>query len=120
MTGYKIANLKMISLAVLIGIAATMALASGKTDDTSLEKLRQFLAAHPQVARAVAEVEVRTGGKVTEAAFDDNGNPPDVVEFDVAMADGSEQEVLYKLAEAAMTVIADDIAEDGDKEVASD
>lgn len=59
----------------------------------------------------MADVETKTGGKVIEAEFDDETQGNGVVEFEVMMADGSEQDVLYTLADGSMTVAAD---EDGD------
>ena len=53
------------------------------------------------------------GGKVVEAEFDDETEAKGIVEFEIMMADGSEQEVLYTLADGSMTVDVDD-DDDGD------
>lgn len=98
----------LVGLSVLAG---SLAYASTGSDAKSAEELQQFLTANPQVAAVVADVETKTGGKVTEAEFDDEAQGNGIVEFEVMMADGSEQEVLYTLADGSMTVAAD---EDGD------
>lgn len=84
------------------------------------EELAQFLSANPNVAAVVADVETKTGGKVVEAEFDDETQGNGVVEFEVMMADGSEQEVLYTLADGSMTVEVDDDDEDDDDENEAD
>lgn len=92
-------------------LAGSLAYASTGSDAKSAEELQQFLTANPEVAAVVADVETKTGGKVTEAEFDDETQGNGIVEFEVMMADGSEQEVLYTLADGSMTV---DVDEDGD------
>lgn len=98
----------LVGLSVLVG---SLAYASTGSDAKSAEELQQFLTANPEVAAVVADVETKTGGKVTEAEFDDEAQGNGIVEFEVMMADGSEQEVLYTLADGSMTVEVD---EDGD------
>lgn len=95
----------------LVGLsvfAGSMAYAAGNSDAKSAEELQQFLTANPEAAAAVSGVETKTGGKVTGAEFDDQTTGNGVVEFEVMMADGSEQDVLYTLADGSMTVDADD------------
>ncbi|MEX5516616.1 hypothetical protein [Pseudophaeobacter sp. 1A09344] len=98
----------LVGLSVLAG---SLAYASTGSDAKSAEELAQFLSANPNVAAVVADVETKTGGKVVEAEFDDETAGNGIVEFEIMMADGSEQEVLYTLADGSMTVAAD---EDGD------
>ena len=100
----------LVGLSVLAG---SLAYASTGSDAKSAEELAQFLSANPEVAAVVADVETQTGGKVVEAEFDDETQGNGVVEFEVIMADGSEQDVLYTLADGSMTVDVDD-DEDGD------
>lgn len=78
-------------------------LASGEIV-TEADDLQQFLTSHPEVAAALADVETRTGGTVIEAEFDDDHQGNGVVEFEVRMADGAEQDVLYTLADGTMTI----------------
>jgi hypothetical protein len=94
--------------------AGTMAFAAGTSDAKSAEELKLFLDANPQVAAVVAHVETKTGGKVMEAEFDDDTAGNGVVEFEVVMTDGSEQEVLYTLADGSMQVDIDDDDDDDD------
>lgn len=107
----------LVGLSVLAG-----SLAYASTDSTAkdAEELAQFLSANPNVAAVVADVETKTGGKVVEAEFDDETQGNGVVEFEVMMADGSEQEVLYTLADGSMTVEVDDDDEDDDDENEAD
>ena len=89
-------------------LAGSLAYASTGSDAKDAEELAQFLSANPEVAAVVADVETQTGGKVVEAEFDDETQGNGVVEFEVMMADGSEQDVLYTLAGGSMTVDVDD------------
>jgi len=100
----------LVGLSVLAG---SMAYAAGNSDAKSAEELQQFLGANPEVASVVADVETKTGGKVVEAEFDDETAGNGVVEFEVMMADGSEQDVLYTLADGSMAVNPDDGDDDG-------
>ena len=106
----------LVGLSVLAG---SMAYAASQSDGKSAEELQQFLA-NPKVAAVVADVETKTGGKVMEAEFDDEAQGNGVVEFEVVMADGSEQEVLYTLADNSMTVNAEDQNDDGDNDAETD
>ena len=102
----------LVGLSVLAG---SMAFAATDSDAKSAAELQQFLKANPNVAAAVAGVETKTGGKIVGAEFDDETKGNATVEFEVVMADGSEQEVLFTLADGAMKVQADeDGADDGD------
>jgi|TARA_R100001143_G_scaffold20371_3_gene21884 hypothetical protein len=107
----------LVGLSVLAG---SMAYAASQSDGKSAEELQQFLTANPKVAAVVADVETKTGGKVMEAEFDDEAQGNGVVEFEVVMADGSEQEVLYTLADNSMTVNAEDQNDDGDNDAETD
>ena len=100
----------LVGLSVLAG---SLAYASTGSDAKDAEELAQFLSANPEVAAVVADVETKTGGKVVEAEFDDETQGNDVVEFEIMMADGSEQDVLYTLADGSMKVDVDD-DEDGE------
>ena len=101
----------LVGLSVLAG---SVAYAAGNSDAKSAEELQQFLTANPEAAAAVSAVETKSGGKVTGAEFDDEKTGNGVVEFEVMMADGSEQDVLYTLADGSMAVDVDD--EDGDND----
>lgn len=107
----------LVGLSVLAG---SLAYASTNSTAKDAEELAQFLSANPNVAAVVADVETKTGGKVVEAEFDDETQGNGVVEFEVMMADGSEQEVLYTLADGSMTVEVDDDDEDDDDENEAD
>lgn len=100
----------LVGLSVLAG---SLAYASPGSDAKDAEELAQFLSANPNVAAVVADVETKTGGKVVEAEFDDETQGNGIVEFEIKMTDGSEQDVLYTLADGSMTVDVDD-DEDGD------
>ncbi|WP_424990581.1 PepSY domain-containing protein [Fluviibacterium sp. S390] len=104
----KLARTATAGLLGLSVLAGSMAYASSGSDAKSAEELKQFLTANPEVAAVLAEVESKTGGKVTEAEFDDDAPANSVVEFEILMADGTEQEVYYTLADGTMTVEADD------------
>ena len=96
-------------------LAGSLAYASTGSDAKSAEELQQFLTAHPEVSTALTGVETKTGGKVVGAEFDDESASKGIVEFEVMMADGTEQEVLYTLADGSMAVQADeDGGDDGD------
>lgn len=107
----------LVGLSVLAG---SMAFAAGNSDAKSAEELQQFLTANPEVASVVADVETKTGGKVMEAEFDDETQGNGIVEFEVVMADGSEKDVLYTLADGSMTVDVDDQDDDGEDEDGED
>ncbi|SEW25704.1 hypothetical protein SAMN05444851_2502 [Aliiroseovarius sediminilitoris] len=101
----------------LVGLsvfAGSMAFASSDSTAKSAEELQQFLTANPEVAAVVAGVETNTGGKVVGAEFDDEATGNGIVEFEVMMADGTEQDMLYTLADGSMTVEADEDGDDGD------
>ena len=100
----------LVGLSVLAG---SMAYASTDSTAKDAEELAQFLSANPNVAAVVADVETKTGGKVVEAEFDDETQGNGIVEFEVMMADGTEQGMLYTLADGSMTV---DVDEDGDND----
>jgi len=103
----------LVGLSVLAG---SMAYASTDSTAKDAEELAQFLNANPNVAAVVADVETKTGGKVVEAEFDDETQGNGIVEFEVMMADGTEQEMLYTLADGSMTVEADEDGDDGDND----
>lgn len=101
----------------LVGLsvfAGSMAFAASDSTAKSAEELQQFLTANPEVAAVVAGVETNTGGKVVGAEFDDEATGNGIVEFEVMMADGTEQDMLYTLADGSMTVEADEDGDDGD------
>ena len=95
----------LVGLSVLAG---SVAYAATDPNPTAAAELQQFLTANPDVAAIVANVEAQAAGTVVGAEFDDNAAGNGVVEFDVMMADGSEQHVLYTLADGSMRVGADD------------
>ena len=95
-------------------IAGSLAYASSGSDAKDAEELAQFLSANPEVAAVVADVETQTGGTVVEAEFDDDTQGNGIVEFEIMMADGSEQEVLFTVADGSMTVEVDDDDDDDD------
>ena len=95
----------LVGLSVLAG---SVAYAAGNSNAKSADELQQFLGANPKVASVVVDVESKTGGKVTGAEFDDEKVGNGVVEFEVLMADGSEQDVLFTLADGSMVVNPDD------------
>ena len=107
----------LVGLSVLAG---SMAFASTGSDAKSAEELQQFLNANPQVAAVVADVENKTGGKVTEAQFDDETKGNGIVEFDVMMANGSEKNVSYSLADGSMAADVDQHDDDGDMDADHD
>jgi len=102
----------LVGLSVLAG---SMAYASSDSTAKDAEELAQFLSANPNVAAVVADVETKAGGKVVEAEFDDETQGNGIVEFEVLMADGTEQQMLYTLADGSMTVDVD-VDEDGDND----
>ena len=106
----------LVGLSVLAG---SLAYASTGSDAKDAEELQQFLSANPEVAAVVKDVETKTGGKVVEAEFGDETEAKGIVEFEIMMADGSEQEVLYTLADGSMTVDVDD-DDDGDHDGEAD
>lgn len=108
----KITLAAMSGLVGLSVLAGSLAYAGSGSESGSAAELQQFLSANPKVATVVADVEAKTGGKVVEAEFDDETAGNGVVEFEIKMQDGSEQEVKYNLADSSMTVTTD---EDGDK-----
>ncbi|MSU92108.1 hypothetical protein GE300_21430 [Rhodobacteraceae bacterium 2CG4] len=105
----------LVGLSVLAG-----SLAYAGSDAKSAEELQQFLGANPKVAAAVAGVETKTGGKIVGAEFDDEAAGNAIVEFEIMMADGTEQEILYTLADGSMAVEADEDGEDGDNHGGAD
>jgi hypothetical protein len=100
----------------LVGLsvfAGSLAYAGTESDPKSAAELQQFLKANPKVAAAVSGVETKTGGKVVGAEFNDETASKGTVEFEVMMADGSDQEVLYKLADGSLAVAQDEDGNNG-------
>ncbi|WP_370212831.1 PepSY domain-containing protein [Roseovarius sp.] len=98
-------------------LAGSVAYAQSLEGGADAAELQAFLEANPAVVEAVTAVETETGGTVVEAEFDDETPGNSIVEFEIEMADGSEQEVLYNLADGSMTVdVEDDDEEDDDEE----
>ena len=92
-------------------LAGSMAFANSNSNGDSAAELQRFLTANPSLSAAVTSVQTQTGGQVVGAEFDDEAANNAVVEFDVKLADGSEQHVLYTVADGTMAVQA---AEQGD------
>lgn len=113
MTRNKIALAATSGLVGLSVFAGSMAFAATDTTTVSAQALQQFLTANPEVSAAVAGVETQTGGKVVGAEFDEKAAGNGIVEFEVMMADGTEQDMLYTLADGSMTVEADEDGDDG-------
>lgn len=103
----------LVGLSILAGSVAIAQSNGGMSEEAELQK---FLSANPAVAAVVADVESQTGGTVIEAEFDDETPDNGVVEFEVEMADGTEQDVLFTLADGSMTVEADDEDDDDEAE----
>jgi len=97
-------------------LAGSVAYAQSLEGGGDAAELQAFLEANPAVVEAVTAVETETGGTVIEAEFDDETPGNSVVEFEIEMADGSEQEVLYHLADGSMTVDVEDDGEEDDEE----
>ena len=97
-------------------LAGSLAYAQSLEGGGDAAELLAFLEANPAVVEAVTAVETETGGTVLEAEFEDETPGNSVVEFEIEMADGSEQEVLYHLADGSMTVDVEDGDEDDDEE----
>lgn len=117
----KIALAATTGLVGLSVLAGSLAYAGTGSDAKDAEELQQFLTANPDVAAVVKDVETKTGGKIVEAEFDEKTQGNGVVEFEIMMADGSEQEVLYTLADGSMkTAVDHDDDDDGDGDNESD
>lgn len=97
-------------------LAGSLAYAQNLEGGADAAELQAFLEANPAVVGAVTAVEIETGGTVVEAEFDDETPGNSVVEFEIEMADGSEREVLYHLADGSMTVDVEDGDEGEDEE----
>lgn len=116
-------QIKLAATSGLVGLsvfAGSFAYAATGSDATSSQELQQFLKANPQAASAVSAVESKTGGKVAGAEFDDETKGNGIVEFEVMQADGTEQSVLYTLADGSMTVKAADDGADDESNDAND
>lgn len=100
----------------LSNLAGSLAYAQNLEGGADAAELQAFLEANPAVVGAVTAVEIETGGTVVEAEFDDETSDNSVVEFEIEMADGSEREVLYHLADRSMTVDVEDGDEGDDEE----
>ena len=105
MVRWKCRLVAMLGLSILAGSVAYAQSLEGGADAAELQA---FLEANPAVVEAVTAVETETGGTVVEAEFDDETPGNSVVEFEIEMADGSEREVLYHLADGSMTGDVDD------------
>lgn len=103
----------LLGLSILAGSVAHAQSLEGGGDAAELQA---FLEANPAVVEAVTAVETETGGTVVEAEFDDETPGHSVVEFEIEMADGSEQEVLYNLADGSMTVDVENDDDEDDEE----
>lgn len=67
--------------------------------------LKSFLEATPGAAEGLAAVESRTGGTVVEAALEDDA--PGLIEYEVEMADGSEVDIYWSVADGTVVTEAD-------------
>lgn len=106
----------LVGLSVLVGsMAFAQTTAETKEATTDAAELQMFLDANPTVAAVIAKVEAKAGGKIVDAEFDDEKAGNSVVEFEVVMADGSEKDVLYTLADGSMTVDVDDDSDESDE-----
>ena len=93
------------ALLAALGIAAGgVALAQ----DSSAENVQSFIEATPGAAEGLAAVEAQTGGTVVEAEMEDDA--PGLIEFEVEMADGSEADVYWSVADGAVVTEADLLA----------
>jgi len=93
------------ALLAALGIAAGgVAFAQNNSD----ESLQSVLAATPSAAEGVTAVEAQTGGKVVDAEMEDDA--PDLIEFEDEMADGSEADVYWSVADATVVTEADLLA----------
>ena len=70
--------------------------------------LQSFLDATPGAAAGMTAVEAETGGAVVEAELEDDA--PGLIEFEVEMADGSEADILWSVADGATLNEADLLA----------
>lgn len=84
------------ALLAALGIAAG-GVAFAQTD--SANDLQSFLAATPSAAEA------KTGGTVVEAEMEDDA--PGLIEFELEMADGSEANVYWSVADSTVVTEAD-------------
>ena len=82
-------------------LAGSVAYAQSLEGGADAAELQAFLEANPAVV---------------EAEFDDETPGNSVVEFEIEMADESEREVLYNLADGSMTVDVEDGDEGDDEE----
>ena len=93
------------ALLATLGIAAGgIAFAQNQSDGD----LQSFLAANPAAADGRTAIETQTGGTVTEAEMEDDA--PGLIEFEVEMADGSEKDVYWSIADSAVVTEADLLA----------
>ncbi len=90
------------ALLAALGIAAG-GVAFAQTD--SANDLQSFLAATPSAAEGLAAVEAKTGGTVVEAEMEDDA--PGLIEFELEMADGSEANVYWSVADSTVVTEAD-------------
>lgn len=93
-----------VALSIAVG---SVAMAASGSAETEAAELQQFLAENPSLNQAVADIEAKTGGKVTEAEFEDDDGP-NLVEFEVAMPDGTSQEMILNTADGSMSIEVDD------------
>ncbi len=109
-------------IAGLVAITATIGSAawadshtakSGAEITKDAAELSQFVTNNPQFASVIQDLETKTGGKVTEAEFDDDmGDGTTHVEFEVTLANGSDEDHIYSIADGSMTLEVDNDHDD--------
>lgn len=91
----------LVAMSVVAGSAAWADSHESKSDEA---ELAQFLSANPAIVPHIEALEAQTGGKVTEAEFDDDmGDGTTHVELELRMADGKEQEYILNTTDGSIT-----------------
>lgn len=117
--------MKRTSIIAASGFVATLAVmgsvayagSHAVTTDTNSDavELQQFVDSNPQLTQAIAALETQTGGKVTDAEFeDDMGDGTTHVEFEVTLADGTEADYILNVADGTTSVEVDDANDNDD------
>jgi len=94
----------------LSALGGSMAYAAAEANSPASDaaELQQFVAANPSVAKLIADVETKTGGKVTGISHEDMKGAKGMFGVEVTKADGTRSEYIVNPADGSMKVAAND------------
>ncbi len=111
-----IKNTAAAGLVALGALGGSMAYAATDANSPASDaaELQQFVAANPAAAKLIADIEAKTGGKVTGMSHEDMKGAKGMFDVEVTKADGTQAEYIVNPADGSMKLAAmDDHDENG-------